>query len=381
LTANGQHPGAARDRVFLTGATGFVGSHIQRELLAAGYAVRALVRPATLALKAKALPRTTEPAYGGLGSSHTNGASYSNGALHAEHQEFVPGDLNSPGDLVQAMRGCRYLIHCAALYSFAPRDRAASYRVNVVGTEGLMEAAYLAGVERGILTSSSATLGHAHRDRPADENDYALEDPRDAYHHSKVLQERVAFASRLPVIAVLPTGPVGPNDWKPTQTGKMILDYARGKMFAKPPGDGGMNLVAVEDVARAHVAALERGRIGERYVIGGENFTMDGIWETLASITGIPAPKYRAPYGVALAVAYADRIRCLLNSHANPFAPLEGVRMSRDRMFANDAKARAELGHMPTSARAALERAVSWYHANGYTPNWAPEAKPAALQV
>lgn len=329
MTTNGSARTGSRDRVFLTGATGFVGSHIQRELLAAGYEVRALVR-------------------GDL-ERESNGV------------ELVTGDLERPGDLVDALRGCRYLVHCAALYSFAPRDRAASYRVNVTGTAGLMEAAYLAGVERAVLTSSSATLGHAHRDRPADERDYALDDPRDAYHHSKLLQERAAFASRLPVVAVLPTAPVGPGDWKPTPTGKMILDFARGKMFAKPPGHGGMNLVAVEDVAKAHVAALQRGRIGERYVVGGENLTMDAIWETLSAITGVPAPKQRAPYALALAVAYADRLRCTLDASATPFAPLEGVRMSRDLMFADDSKARSELRHAPTPVRAALERAVAWY--------------------
>jgi dihydroflavonol-4-reductase len=127
-----------------------------------------------------------------------------------------------------------------------------------------------------------------------------------------------------------------------------------------------MNLVAVEDVARAHIAALTRGRINERYVVGGENLSMDAIWDTLATITGIPAPARRAPYGLALAVAYADRIRCTVVPHAVPFAPLEGVRMSRDKMFANDAKARTELTHAPTPVRAALERAVAWYRTNGY---------------
>lgn len=331
MTTNGvPHRGDSRGRVFLTGATGFVGSHILGELLAAGYAVRALAR----------------------GGAQVPGA------------ETVAGDLERPGDLVGALRGCRFLIHCAALYSFAPRDRAASYRVNVTGTAGLMEAAYLAGVERAVLTSSSATLGHARRDRPADERDYALDDARDAYHHSKLLQERAAFASRLPVVAVLPTAPVGPGDWKPTPTGKMILDFARGKMFAKPPGHGGMNLVAVEDVAKAHVAALQRGRTGERYVVGGENMSMDAIWETLSEITGIPVPAQRAPYALALAVAYADRLRCTLDANAVPFAPLEGVRMARDLMFADDAKARAELGHAPSPVRAALERAVAWFRSN-----------------
>lgn len=392
MTTNGvHHESPSRDRVFLTGATGFVGSHIQRELLAAGYRVRALVRRQV----AKAHTNGhAELAHAGAHLEHAHANAQNQGAraderlkrewadahtengvasTHAgrpvqERVEYVTGDLERPGDLVEAMRDCRYIVHCAALYSFNPRDRATSYRVNVTGTAGLLEAAYLAGVERGVLTSSSATLGHSHGDRPATELDYALEDPRDAYHHSKILQERAAFASRLPVLALLPTGPVGPGDWKPTQTGKMILDYTRGKMFAKPPGNGGMNLVAVEDVAKAHVAALTRGRLGERYVIGGQDFTMDAIWETLAQITGIPAPARRAPYNLALTVAYLDRIRCTFDKKAIPFVPLEGVRMSRDKMFADDTKARVELGHAPTSASHALRRAVDWYRDNGYVP-------------
>jgi dihydroflavonol-4-reductase len=405
LTTNGvSHDSPGRDRVFLTGATGFVGSHILKALLETGFTVRALVRPETvrkndsayaLSLDGRANARGAEDCHPERSdperaqrvegersrrtatrqspeptpdpTSRAHNSAGANGHAASTNVEYIPGDLTRPGDLVEALKDCRYLIHCAALYSFNPRDRAASYQVNVTGTAGLLEAAYLAGVERCILTSSSATLGHSHRDRPADERDYALEDPSDAYHHSKLLQERAAFASRLPVVAILPTAPIGANDWKPTPTGNMILEYARGKMFAKPPGHGGMNLVAVEDVARAHIAALTRGRINERYVIGGENLTMDAIWETLATITGIPAPSRRAPYGLALAVAYADRIRCTVTPHATPFAPLEGVRMSRDKMFANDAKARTELGHTPTQVRAALERAIAWYQQNGYT--------------
>jgi dihydroflavonol-4-reductase len=382
LTTNGvsqRSPG--RDRVFLTGATGFVGSHIQAALLAAGFSVRALARPHHERAPARA---ENERAPARAENERANArveieregqhchperserSERSRRTATHEALEYVTGDLARPGDLIDALKGCRYLIHCAALYSFNPRDRAASYQTNVTGTAGLLEAAYLAGVERGILTSSSATLGHSHGNRPADERDYALEDPRDAYHHSKLLQERAAFASRLPIVAILPTAPIGPNDWKPTPTGNMILEYARGKMFAKPPGHGGMNLVAVEDVAHAHLVALTRGRINERYVIGGENLAMDAIWETLAEITGIPAPARRAPYSLALAVAYADRIRCTVVPHATPFAPLEGVRMSRDKMFADDSKARAELGHAPTPVRAALQRAVTWYRDNAY---------------
>jgi len=309
------------ERVFLTGATGFVGSHILRELLGAGYDVRALVRAGA----------GTRP-------------------LAGERVETVNGDLQQVGTFARALEGCRYVVHCAALYSFAPRDRERIRAVNVDATASLMSAARVAGVERVVLTSSSATLGHA----------------GGAYHRSKLEQEIAAFAGRVPVIALLPTAPVGPGDWKPTPTGKLVLDFARGKVAAKAPGSGGMNLVAVEDVARAHVAALSRGRAGERYVVGGENLTMDEIWELLAGITGRPMPAWRAPYALAFAAGCVDEIRCRLQANAVPAVPLEGVRLSRERMYADSSLAQDELGYAPTAVGDALERAVSWYRANGY---------------
>ena len=307
---------AQRDLVFLTGATGFVGSHILRELLANGYMVRAIRRPHP-ALK---------------------------GAKEAANLEWIDGDLRDVGAFARALRGSRYLIHCAALYSFAPRDRTAMRAVNVDATASLMMAAYLAGVERGVLTSSSATLGHAHS----------------GYHRSKLDQEHAALSSRLPIVALLPTAPVGPGDAKPTPTGRLVLDFLRGKIVAKAPGHGGMNLVAVEDVARAHVAALELGSIGERYVIGGDNLSMDQIWALLAEITGRPMPSWRAPYALALTAAVLDDLRCRITGGA-PNVPLEGVQLSREQMYADSAPARLDLGYEPTSVREALERAVAWY--------------------
>jgi dihydroflavonol-4-reductase len=309
------------DRVFLTGATGFVGSHVLRELLAGGYAVRALLRTSSKA--------------------------------HLERSrkaEWIEGDLQNVGAFARTLRDCRYVVHCAALYSFAPRDRAAIHHVNVEATAGLMLAAHIAGVERAVLTSSSATLELA----------------GGAYHRSKLDQERAAFASRVPVVALLPTAPVGPGDHKPTPTGRLVLDFLHGKIVARAPGHGGMNLVAVEDVARAHVAALTRGRAGERYVIGGENLTMDQIWQMLAEITGRRMPAWRAPYALALAAGYADELRCAITGGV-PAVPLEGVRIARDRRFASSSKAVRDLGYSASPVLAALERAVAWYRENAAT--------------
>ncbi len=319
------------DKVFLTGSSGFVGAHVLRELIAAGYDVRALVRAKQA----------------------------------ADGVDYVTGDLQQVGAWARALDGCRYVVHCAALYSFAPADRAMVRRVNVLGTAGLLEAARVAGVERVVLTSSSATLGASRDGRPRTEDDYATEGRSPGYHHSKVDQERAAFAGRVPVVALLPTAPVGPGDWKPTPTGRMILDFARGKMFAKPPR-GGLNLVPVEDVARAHVAALRAGTPGERYILGAENLLLDDVWRLLSEVTGKAVPRWRVPDALALAIAYADEARCRMSRGSTPRVPVEGVKMSRVRMYADSAKARRELQFQPGPVLAALERAVRWYRDRGY---------------
>jgi len=322
------------ESVFVTGATGFVGSHVLRELLARGYHVRALAR-------------SREAAQGLDGC------------------DVVIGDLCAAGELTRAMSGCRYLVHCAALYSFAPRDRAMIRRVNVDGTTALLEAARIAGLERAVVTSSSATVGPARNGHLATENDWAMDDAHSAYHHSKVEQERAALAARVPVVLVLPTAPIGPGDRKPTPTGKMVLDFARGRALAAPP-PGGMNVVAVEDVAHAHVSALERGRVRERYLVGGENLSLDQIWSLLGELTGRPVPRRRVPYPVLVGVAWADELRCRVAPSARPEVPLEGVRMAREHMYVDCSKAMTELGYSPSPARDALARAVAWYKANGY---------------
>lgn len=319
------------DRVFLTGASGFIGSHVLRELVDAGYAVRALVR----------------------GHLHTNG-----------DVEIVRGDLRRPGEFARALEGCRYVVHCAALYSFTPGDRKMLSEVNVRGTAGLLEAARFAGVERAVVTSSSATLGASSDGKPRNEDDYADEGHAFGYHHSKVEQERAAFAARIPVVALLPTAPVGPGDLKPTPTGQLIVEFAKGRIFAKPPR-GGMNLVPVEDVAHAHVSALQHGRAGERYILGGENLTLDEVWTALAAVTGRKMPSWRVPDALALAIAHIDEARAKL-TRSRPFVPVEGVRLSRELMFADSGKAARELDFKPGPVGSALERAVRWYRAHDY---------------
>jgi dihydroflavonol-4-reductase len=272
------------------------------------------------------------------------------------------------------MEGCRYLVHVAALYSFSPGQRDGIWATNVRGSAGLLEAARIAGIERAVVTSSSATVGPARGDRPATEEDWADETdiPRvslSGYHHSKLEQERVALAAQVPAVLLLPTTPIGPGDWKPTPTGKMVVDFMGGRIFASL--EGGLNVVPVEDVAQAHVLALQHGRERERYLLGGENLSLADLWSRLARICGRKPPTYRIPYHLALALGWADEIRCRLSARtgsgsAAPLVPLEGVHMARHRMYVSSEKARTELGYSPTSVDAALERAVRWYRDHGY---------------
>ncbi|MGO8685569.1 MAG: NAD-dependent epimerase/dehydratase family protein [Candidatus Dormibacteria bacterium] len=322
------------DQVFLTGATGFVGGHVLDALLASGYSVKALARGSPSRLTAH--PGLT----------------------------VVSGDVRDGGALVPALRGCRHLVHVAAAYSFAPRDRAEMEAVNVAGTRSLLEAARLAGVEKAVVTSSSATVGPLRGGRLATESDWAEDHPGLGYHASKVRQERAALRANLPVVTVLPTAPIGPGDARPTPTGQIIVDVMRGRIPAYL--DGAMNLVAVEDVARAHVLALERGRPGERYLAGGSNLSLGEVMELFARHAGTRPPGWRMPYPLALTAALLDEARCRLVPGARPRIPLEGVRMGRERMMVRIDKAKDDLGYRPTSVEDAAGRAVAWYRAHGY---------------
>ena len=320
------------DSVFLTGASGFIGGHVLDALLDAGYSVRALVRTPGLGAR----PRLSE----------------------------VVGDVTRSGELVGAMRGCRFVVHCAAAYSFAPRERARIHATNVLGTASLLEAARLAGVSRAVVTSSSATVGPARPGRLATEDDHADVDGRSAYHDSKIAAERAALAARVPALLILPTAPVGARDWKPTPTGTALLTFLRGRVVASV--DGGLNIVAVRDVAAAHVAALEAGEPRRRYLVAGENLSFDELWARLAAISGRRAPRLRMPHAAAHLAALVDEARCRVVPEARPVVPLEGVRMARHRMFVTSRRAEAELGVRPSSVDLALADAVAWYRDNGY---------------
>ena len=322
----------------VTGAAGFVGSHVTRQLVSAGQSVRVLVRP---------------------GSNLE--------ALAGFHVECCEGDLRDANSLERAMHGVRRVFHVAADYRlWAPRPEEI-YENNVEGTRKLLAAAKRAGVERIVYTSTVATIAvPRHGALPNEATQATLDEMIGHYKRSKFLAEQVAVeaaADGIPVVIVNPTAPVGPWDWKPTPTGRIILDFLKGKMPAYV--DTGLNVAAVEDIAAGHLLAAEKGRIGERYILGARNMTLKQILDALSGITGRPAPRVRLPHAVALAAGYADQLFSRLAGR-EPQIPVEGVKMSRHRMFVESDKAARELGYQPTSVEAALERAVRWYELHGY---------------
>ncbi len=322
----------------VTGASGFVGSHVARQLAARGDRVRVLLRPASRAEAIADVP-----------------------------VERAIGDLRDRNSLDRACRGAQLVFHVAADYRLWSRHPAEIYESNVVGTRNLLEAARCAGVERFVYTSTVATIVAPHVDGlPNEETAARLGDMIGHYKRSKYLAEQeVLEAARagFPAVVVNPTTPVGPGDWKPTPTGRILLNFLCGRMPAYV--DTGLNLVAVEDAAAGHLLAAERGRVGERYLLGGRNMTLKEILETVARIAGRRAPRVRLPHAVALAVGYCDELlsRC---TGREPQVPLEGVRMSRHKMFVDASKAVRELGFEAGQVEHALERAVRWYEEHGY---------------
>jgi len=322
----------------VTGGTGFVGAHVVRALLRRGRSVRCLVRNS---------------------SRRTN--------LEGLDVEVAIGDVTDPESLSRAMAGVETVYHCAADYRLYARDPRALYACNVAGTDNLMRAAADAGARRVVHTSSVGALGLSANGSPADETTpVRAKSMIGHYKRSKYDAERVAegWAARgFPVVIVNPSTPVGEYDVKPTPTGQMIVDFLNRRMPAYV--ETGLNLVDARDVAEGHVFAAERGRTGEKYILGHRNMTLKEILDALSRLTGLPSPGLRLPHWIPLAAAAADTFAARLTGRV-PRVPLEGVRMSRHKMFFDAGKAVRELGLPQTPVEEALGRAVAWFREKGY---------------
>jgi len=315
--------------VLVTGASGFLGWHVARVLLCRGYKVRALVRAPGRALELEA--------------------------------ECVPGDLRDAASVERAIEGCGLVFHVAADYRLWAADPGELYRSNVDGTRHVMEAARKAGVERVVYTSTVGCIGVPPEGVGDEEQPVSLVDMAGDYKRSKFLAERVVLEyarAGLPVVIVNPTAPVGDHDVKPTPTGKIVLDFLKGDMPAFI--DTGLNVVDVRDVADGHLLACERGRDGERYILGSENLTLARILQKLAAITGRKAPTVRLPYLVAYCAGACSTAWAEVTG-TPPRVPLDAVRMASKKMWVTHEKARRELGFNPGPAEAALRRAVEWF--------------------
>ncbi len=326
------------DLSLVTGATGFVGSAVARALLARGHRVRVLARP---------------------NSDRRN--------LAGLAVEIAEGAMEDPRSLARAVAGCRYVYHVAADYRIWVPDPAPMFRANVDGTRDLLTAALEAGAERVVYTSSVATLGLVAGGSADEETPSSIDDMIGPYKRSKFAAEEVARELArergLPVVIVNPSTPVGPGDIKPTPTGRLIVEAARGQMPAFV--DTGLNIVHVDDVAEGHLAAAEKGRIGERYILGGENMTLAEILAEVAQAVGRRPPWLRVPHSVLFPVAIGAELAARVTGR-DPFVTLDGVRMSRKKMYFTSEKASRELGYTPRPAREAIADAVSWFEANGY---------------
>jgi dihydroflavonol-4-reductase len=325
-------------KAFVTGGTGFIGASLVRELIKDGHEVRALVRPGANRKNIEGLPL-----------------------------EIWEGDLLAPGSLADGIAGCDLVFHTAADYRLWTRDPAAMYAANVEGTRAILEAALRADVHRVVYTSSVGTIGNRGDGTPGNETTpVTFADMVGDYKKSKFLAERVAeeFLPRgLPLVIVNPSTPVGVLDIKPTPTGKIIVDLLNRAMPAYL--DTGLNLIDVEDCARGHLLAAEKGRIGEKYILGNRDLTLREIFTLLEKISGVPAPKIRLPYTPILLAAYINDALSRLTGR-EPLIPLNGVLMSKKFMFFDSSKAIRELGLPQTPVIEALTKAVAWFRANGY---------------
>jgi dihydroflavonol-4-reductase len=329
---------------FVTGATGFLGSHVARVLAEQGAELRLLVRP---------------------NSNLRN--------LEGLNADRVIGDLRDPVSIEKALSGCDALFHVAADYRLWVRDPDEMYRANVEGTRSLLEAARKQGVRRIVYTSSVATMGFTSGSKTksgpmADESSpVSLADMIGHYKRSKFMAEQVAVKaarSGADVVVVNPTTPIGERDIKPTPTGRIVVDFLKRKFPAYV--ETGLNLVDATECARGHIQALEKGRSGERYILGGENLTLKQILDRLAAITGLPSPSVKLPYFFALATGVVDEMVTGRLLGREPRATIDAVRMGRKMMFVSSAKAERELGWRTVPVEGALRRSVDWFRSNGY---------------
>jgi dihydroflavonol-4-reductase len=328
-------------KVFLTGSTGFVGSHVARAYAGQNAELRLLTRKTSSLSAIEGLPA-----------------------------EIVVGDLRQPESLRPAIRGCDALVHVAADYRLWVRDPQQMYAANVEGTRDLLRIAREEGVSKVIYTSSVATMGFkADGTIVNEETPVALADMIGHYKRSKFLGEleakRAAKAGQH-VMILNPTTPIGPGDAKPTPTGRIIVDFLNRKFPAYV--DTGLNLVDVAEVARMHMVALERGTPGERYILGGENLTLKQILDRMSAITGLPSPKRKVPHAVAMAFAFFDETITGKLRGKEPRATVEAVRMGKKMMFASSVKAERELGFQVLPVYPALRAAIDWFVAHGYAP-------------
>ena len=326
-------------KAFITGATGFLGSHVARVLAGQGADLRLLVRP-TSNLK----------------------------NLEGLKAETATGDLRNPASLEKAMSGCEVVFHVAADYRLWVQDPAEMYRSNVEGTRAILDAARRNGVRSVVYTSSVATVGFTRNGSPADEDSpVSLDEMIGHYKRSKFMAEQLAVEagrSGMRVVTVNPTTPVGEQDIKPTPTGRIVVDFLKEKFPAYV--DTGLNLVDVHECARGHVSALEKGKSGERYILGGENLTLKQILDKLGVISGLPSPKVKLPYFFAFAAGLVDETVSGRLLGREPRATVEAVRMGKKKMWASSDKAVRELGWRIAPVQDALRRAVEWFRANGY---------------
>jgi dihydroflavonol-4-reductase len=326
-------------KTLVTGGTGFVGANVVRALLQQGTEVRALVRP----------------------RSDTRN-------LDSLDVELVAGDLRDRGSLEAALDGCDTVYHVAAMYALWAANPQEIYDSNVTGTVNLLEAAGMAGVQKIVYTSSVATIGLPKDGTPGTEEvPLPVEDMVSHYKRSKYLaeQEVLKYAQRgLPVVIVNPSFPVGSWDVKPTPSGQIIVNFLRGKIPAYV--DTGLNVVDVEDVALGHLLAAEKGRLGERYILGHANLTLPQLFQLLEQVSGVKAPRLRIPYGCAYLSACVSELVARTITHKPPFVTLAGVKLSRKQMFFNASKAVRELGFPQTPAVEALSKAVRWFRSHGY---------------